>query len=204
MRNIAEVEQHLGDWFGTSSGVAFLADAAEMLDRVGDIGAADSYLGRAVGRDPHDEFVLQAQAVLLARRGDPVEAIRQLHQLSLAPWLEGRQVWRHTLLRAYATLRAGQDGAGRLAALALDQAAELGGVVIARVGEPELLETLLPLAQRAGSPIAASLMAPPPTLLIRLLGSDTVERAGERLQLPAGKAASLVRLLAMNPRGARN
>jgi DNA-binding SARP family transcriptional activator/predicted metal-dependent hydrolase len=200
-RWIVETEHHTADWFSTTSGPTFLADAAELLDRVGARDAADGYLARAQAIAPHDEFVLQARAALLARRGDPEEALRALHALTHAPWLEPRLIWRRTLLASYASLRASRDGVETLAARALDQAEALGDARIAVIGEPAIAAALLPFAAAAGSRLAHEFLAPGDTLLVRVLGEVSVHRGGVPVSLPSGLPGMLVRLLAIHPAG---
>jgi DNA-binding SARP family transcriptional activator len=200
-RYLLETERHAADWFDITTGPTFLADAAELLDRVGDQVCADEYLRRARERAPDDEFVLQAGAALLARRGDPEQALTALQDLTRVPWLEPRLAWRRTLLTAYASLRSGRDGVGVIAARALTQAAELGDARIALVGEPEIMTALLPLAAAAGSDVAVELLAPGDTFVVRLLGDVSVHRGGAIVDLPSGVAGQLVRLLALHPAG---
>ena len=201
-RYLRETERHAGDWFATHTGATFLADAAEMLDRVGLTEQAAKYLTRAVEHDPDDEFVRQAQAALLARSGDPGQALDALQELVRGQWLEKRWVWRHTLLTAWATFRAGRDGAGALAERALRQAESAGGVRVATATEPELVTALLPLAEAAGSATARRLLVGDRPLLVRLFGVPGVTRAdGTPVELPAGQPAALVRLLAAQPYG---
>jgi DNA-binding SARP family transcriptional activator len=201
VRALIEAERHTADWFAISTGATFLAEAAELLDRVGEHAAADDYLERAQARDPHDEFVLQAAAALCARRGDPERALDQLRALTRAPWLEVRLTWRRTLLAAWATMRARRDGAASLAARALEEAAAMGSARIALIGEPAIAAALLPLAVTAGSTHAADLLAPAPTLLVRVLGEVSVRRAGEVVTLPSGQPGRVLRLLALHPEG---
>jgi DNA-binding SARP family transcriptional activator len=201
-RLLRDAEGDATDWFETHSGVTFLADAAEMLDRVGLREPAGAYLARAAARDPADEFVQQARATLLARSGDPFEALDALQQLARGEWLEKRLIWRHTLLSAWATFRAGRHDAGRLAARALEQAAATGGVEVARAGESELVTALLPLAERAGSPHARSLLLAERPLLVRLFGApELVLGDGMPAAIPSGKPGELVRMLAVHEHG---
>ncbi len=200
-RALVETERHSADWFETNTGTTFLADAAEMLDRVGDHGAADRYLSRAQAREPDDEFVRQAHALLLARRGDPVEALAALRELNRAPWLEVRSVWRHTLFAAYATLRARRNGADTLAAQAFAQAAAIGGLDVASVAEHAIVTALTPAAAAAGSSEALTLLAPADGFVVRLFGDVQLSRGAQRLELPVGLPGALVRLLALHPAG---
>jgi DNA-binding SARP family transcriptional activator len=202
-RLLHEVERGADDWFDTHVGAAFLTDAADMLDRLGCSGPAASYLARAVQRlGDDDEAVRQARAMMLARTGDPWQALDALQELTRGDWLEKRFVWRFTLLTAWAMFRAGRDGAGELATRALEQAVACGGIEVARAGEPELVAALAPLAERAGSAPARELLAAGRPLLIRLFGVPSVVRAdGRAVELPAGMPGELVRMLAIHEHG---
>lgn len=201
-RHVREAERGRGDWFEMNTGVTFLADAAEMLDRAGLPDQATVYLNRALGRDSQDEFVRQARAALLARRGEPRAAIEALHELARGDWLEKRLLWRHSLLVAWATFRAGREDAGPLAVRAFEQAAASGGAGIALTGEPDIATALLPLAEAAGSDHARRLMLGDRRFVVRLFGRTRIARAdGTTVDMPAGRPAELVRLLAVNPHG---
>jgi DNA-binding SARP family transcriptional activator len=201
-RLLREAEGDAADWFETHIGVTFLADAADMLDRVGLREPAGAYLARAATRDPTDEFVQQARATLLARSGDPFEALDALQQLVRGRWLEKRLIWHRTLLIAWATFRAGRRDAGELAARALEQASATGGIEVARAGEFELVGALLPLAERAGSVHARSLLLAERPLLVRLFGApELVLGDGTTVAIPSGKPGELVRMLAVHEHG---
>ena len=114
--------------------------------------------------------------------------------------MEKRYVWRHTLLTAWATFRAGREDAAAIASRAFEQAEACGSAEIAVYGEPELAKALLPLAEAAGSPIARRVLLGDRDLVVRLLGGPRVTRSdGTDLRLPPGKPAELVRLLAAHP-----
>jgi DNA-binding SARP family transcriptional activator len=198
LRALVETERHSADWFEITTGTTFLADAAEM---VGDHAGADEYLARAIAREPDDEFVRQARAMLLARRGDPSLALEALRQLPRAPWLERRAIWRHTLFAAYATLRARRPGAGELAARALAEAAAVGGLDVARFGEPAVVAALAPSAVATGSLEALEILAPGGALVVRLIGAVSLSRQGVSLEMPVGLPGALIRLLALHPAG---
>ena len=201
-RLIREVERDTGDWFAMHTGATFLADAGEMLDRVGLCEQAESSLRRATARAPDDEFVRQAHATLLARSGDPLQALESLQRLAEGDWLEKRLLWRHTLLTAWATFRAGRDDAGTLVARALQQAHACGGLRVAQAGEPELVGALAPLAEGAGSAHAREILLGGRPLLVRLFGPPVVIRAdGSPVPLPPGMPGELVRMLALHERG---
>jgi DNA-binding SARP family transcriptional activator/tetratricopeptide (TPR) repeat protein len=202
-RYVSETEREApADWFEIHTGATFLAEAAELLDRVGLSDAAQQYLARAVERAPDDSFVRQARAVLLARSGDPVEALSALQELFGGRWIEKQLRWRYQLLTAWATLRAGSGDAGALAARALDLAAGTGGVHVAVAGEPDLVAALLPLAEAAGSAHARGLLLGDAELVVRLFGAPRFVRAdGTEISLPAGQGGELVRMLALHPFG---
>jgi DNA-binding SARP family transcriptional activator len=200
LRLLSQTERYRADWFDVTSGSTYLADAAELLDRVGLHDSASAYLRRAQSMDPEDEFVLQAEAVLLARRGDPDLALVKLRALAHAPYLEPRLAWRRSMLSAYASLRGGRSAdAGVLAAQALAQAAKVGGPRLALTGEPAITRTLIPLAAGSGSVEAGRLLAPPGSLVVRILGTVSVARDDDALPLPTGLPGTLFRLLASRP-----
>jgi len=191
------------DWFGTHIGTSFLLECAELLDLLGVGGEAQRYLEAARERaGDEDEEVLQTQAVIRARTGDPRRALDELQRLVRGEWLEKRVVWRHTLLTAWATFRAGREGAGALTARALEQAIACGSVEIARAGEPLLVSALAPMAERAGSDTARRLMLGGRELVVRLFGTAAVTDAeGHPLELPPGMPGELVRMLAIQEHG---
>jgi DNA-binding SARP family transcriptional activator len=191
------------DWFGTHIGMSFLLDAAELLDLVGVSDQAQRYFERGLdlGGEANEE-VMQTAAVLRARSGDPVLALEGLQELARGDWLEKRVIWRHTLLTAWATFRAGRDGAGELAALALGQAVACGSIRVAQAGEPDIVAALAPLAEHAGSAIARDLLLADRRLIVRLFGTPAVVAAdGSTVRLPQGMPGALVRLLALHEHG---
>jgi DNA-binding SARP family transcriptional activator/tetratricopeptide (TPR) repeat protein len=191
------------EWFEGHAGDSLLLEAAEMLDRVGLTDQANEYFerGRERAGDGNEE-VMQTRAALLARSGDPLEALDALQELVRGDWLEKRRVWRHLLLTAWATFRAGRGGAGELAARAFEQAIACGGMRIARAGEAELTAALAPLAEQAGSAPAQELLLDGRGLMVRLFGTARVVGAdGSELELPAGKPGELVRMLALHEHG---
>jgi DNA-binding SARP family transcriptional activator len=204
-RLLREVEREAAgeDWFKTHTGVSFLLEAAELLDRVGVSDQARRYLerGRERAGDGNDE-VIQTSAVLEAHAGDPLVALGELQRLSRGDWLEKRVIWRHTLLTAWATFRAGRDGAGELAAQAFEQAIASGDIRVAQAGEPYIVAALAPLAAAAGSSVARKLLLGDRELIVRLFGTPAlVARDGTALQLPRGMPGALVRLLALHEHG---
>jgi tetratricopeptide (TPR) repeat protein/DNA-binding SARP family transcriptional activator len=214
-RLLREVERDANDWFDTHIGVAFLTDAAMLLNMLGLDTQAEAYLDKAMTRSPADENVRQARAMLLARTGDPWEGLEALQALVRGDWLDKRWIWRHSLLSAWSTFRAGREGAGELAARAFTQAQESAGVITTLVHEPDLARMLAPLAERAGSRLAGRIMLgsdlrePPsepaggaPRLLVRLFGEPSVTTIeGGAIELPPGMPGELVRMLALYPLG---
>jgi DNA-binding SARP family transcriptional activator len=191
------------DWFETHIGRSFLLDVAELLDLVGISDQAQRYLerGRRLGGDDNEE-VMQTTAVLRARSGDPVLALEDLQKLARGEWLEKRVNWRHTLLTAWATFRAGRDGAGELAARAFDEAVARGGIRVAVSGEPVIAAALAPPAERAGSAAARELLLAGRELIVRLFGTpESTAADGTAIRLPAGMPGELVRLLALHEHG---
>jgi DNA-binding SARP family transcriptional activator len=191
------------EWFHTHVGKSFLLDGAELLDRVGLHGTAWEYFERAQARaGDQDAEVLQARAALLARTGDPLEALAALQRVARQDWLEKRLVWRHHLLTAWATFRAGREGAGELAARGLEHAVACGGIGVVTAGEPGLALPLAALAEKAGSSIGRRVLLGQRQLVVRLFGTPTVTRAdGTPVPLPVGKPGELVRMLALHGTG---
>jgi DNA-binding SARP family transcriptional activator/tetratricopeptide (TPR) repeat protein len=201
-RLINEVERSGEDWLEMDTGATFRAQAAEMLDRVGLAEPARRLLAEALAPDPTDEIALQARATLLARSGDPFEALEALQELAGGLWLEKRMMWRHTLLTAWATFRAGRGGVGAITARALEQGIDGGGLRVPIAGEPDIVRALAPLAQDAGSSPARELMLDGRGFIVRLFGTSEVIRAdGTVVVLPAGRPGELVRMLALHEHG---
>lgn len=201
-QHLREAERESADWLATLTGTTFLAEAAELLDRVGRSEEARRYLDRAIARDAADPFVRQARACLQARSGDPESGLDELEALAGEQLLEKGLRWRHTLLSAWATLRLGGPDAGALAARALEQAMRSGGVQVALATEPDLVGALLPLAEATGSEPARRLLVGDAHLIVRQLGPTSLRWAdGTPVALPGGQASDLVQVLAWHPFG---
>ena len=196
----AERETKDSEWSHGHLGNSLLLDAAELLDRVGLTEQAWEYFERGNERAGEaNEEVRQARATLLARSGDPLEALDALQELVRGNWLEKRRVWRHLLLTAWATFRAGRGGAGELAARAFEQAVASGGMRIAEAGEAQLTAALAPLAERSGSAPARDLLLSGRELVVRLFGTPSVVSSnGVAIELPSGMPGELVRMLALD------
>ena len=200
-RAIKDVEHSFDEWALLSSGPTFLADAAAMLSRVGDPDLARTYLDRAAALDPDGEYVRMAEAELLARDGDPDEALAALRDVVHSEWTEVVERWRMTLLTAWASLRAGRTAsAGEHAARAFAEADAMAGAVVAPSNEPRLTRLLAPLAVHHGSPPAARLLSGSGTVL-QLFGRPQLSRDGDAIPLPRGLPGTLLRLVAVHEHG---
>jgi ATP/maltotriose-dependent transcriptional regulator MalT/DNA-binding SARP family transcriptional activator len=196
LSELLAAEAHVDDWFDHPTGVDFLADAADLLDRVGDTDRALTYLERArPQRDAEPVAFGTAEGAVLARSGDPDAARVALDRLA-GLRIEPRERWRITLLAAYAALRAGDPSAGHLAADAFELAGALGRPELPMVRERALAERLVGLAAAGGSVAAAALQEVSPRLTVRLLGGFELRRGGATLSLPPGRPELLVKLLA--------
>ncbi len=204
-RLLRETEREAGDmdWFHTHIGRSFLLEAAELLDLLGITEQARHYFERGCEHTGLDNGeVLQTTAVLRARSGDPGLALAELQEIVRRDWLEKRLTWRHTLLTAWATFRAGREGAGELAARAFEQAAACGSIRIAQAGEPHISAALAPLAQAAGSAPAREILLEGRLIIVRLFGTPTFTAAdGSSIQVPAGMPGQLMRWLALHEHG---
>jgi DNA-binding SARP family transcriptional activator/ATP/maltotriose-dependent transcriptional regulator MalT len=191
---LREAERHSGDWFAHATGAEFLAEAADLLDRVGDRALAGEYLERARARAAEAEvWFATAEAAVLARSGDPLRAREALAVAAAHPRMLPRERWRLTLLDAYAAHRAGADDAAALAGQAFAAAAALGTPTLPLARERAVAEALLPLARAAGTQLPTDAAR----LEVVLLGRFAVFRAGTELDLPEGRPQALVKLVAI-------
>ncbi len=188
------VEQHPGEWFEPISG-DFYGDAADSLDRVGEITLAQEYLDRGL-RDPKDgeAVIAMAEAALLARHGDPDRAEDCLDKV-FTHRVDPRERWRVTLFQAHAAFRRGERGAGALAARAFEEAARIGLDKLPMAKEREVTEALLGLAVETGQPAALALERVSLPATLSVLGRFRLTRAGRPVSLPAGRGPQLLKLL---------
>ncbi|HTX62421.1 MAG TPA: BTAD domain-containing putative transcriptional regulator, partial [Acidimicrobiales bacterium] len=196
--HLRQVEVHAKAWWDLGSG-EFLAEAADLLDRVGHTSLARDYLARVLA-EPKDAGHLAAlvEAAIEARHGDPVLAEQKLCEL-LSGRVDRRERWRVTLLRAFAALRRGDTvAAGALGAHAFEEAALLGQPQVPLIRERQVTEQLLGLALETGHPSASSLHASALPLSLRVLGRFELTRGGRPLQLSTGQEAQLLKLLAVS------
>ncbi len=195
LEHLRSVEQHTGEWLEPMSG-DFFADAADLLDRVGETTLAWDYLERAQ-RDPKDgeAVIAMAEAALLARHGDPERAQRCLETV-FSHRVDPRERWRVSLFDAYATFRRGEPGAGAIAARAFEEAARIGLDQLPLTKERELTEALLGLAVETGQPAALALERTSLPATLGLLGRFSLTRGGRAVPLSAGRGPQLLKLLA--------
>ncbi len=196
LHHLRETELLRGAWWGLLSG-EFLAEAADLLDRVGYEALALEYLARA--RDePGDagHLVALAEAAIEARHGDPVLAERRLVALAQQR-LDAREQWRVTLLRGFAAYRrGGHDQAGALAARACEQAAQLGLWQAPLLRERVVTEQLLGLATATGQPAVLALKATALPMFVAVLGRFELTVAGRSVSLVPGQEARLLKFVA--------
>ncbi len=191
------VELHRGDWFEQSPGAEFLAEAADLCDRVQRSDLATAYAQRAVEREVEATASIgRALAFVAARHGDPVEAERALTDPAKLHRVEPRELWRITLLRAYAALRRGDARAGPLAARAYDEAAALGHPELPLIIERAVSEALVELAAASGSAVAAQLRGRALPAHVSLLGRFGITRGGQPVIGLDGRPADAVKVVA--------
>ena len=185
---IENCEQHRHDWFSGFSGLGFLTDAADALDRLALHDAAAGYLERARSRRHQDErqFAV-AEACIAARSGDPARGRLLIRQALDHPGLSPRRRWRLQLLDAWAAFASGDERAGRLAAQVFDSCLDLGWPQLPLVREQAVAEALLPLALAAGSYSARGLSETSRVMRLRCLGEVVLTRRGHVLELPSGR-----------------
>ncbi|MGO9661498.1 MAG: AfsR/SARP family transcriptional regulator, partial [Acidimicrobiales bacterium] len=198
VHHLRQAELHKDTWWGPGSG-DFLADAADLLDRVGHTALAWEYLAR-VKAEPKDagHLVALAEAALEARHGDPVLADERLLAAARGR-IDPREYWRVTLLRAFAAFRRGEDRqAGALAARAFEDAARLGQPQLPLIRERAITEQLLSLAVETGQPAALGLQARALPRSVAVLGRFELTEAGRPVPLGTGQEVQLLKYVAVN------
>lgn len=198
VEHIRQVELYRGTWWESGS-ADFMAEAADLLDRVGEVALAREYLTRALA-EPKDvpHVVLLSAAVLEARHGDPVAAEERLIAAADTP-IEPREYWRLSLLRAYAAFRRGQEKvAGSLAARAFEEAARLGHHDLPLLREREITEQLLGLAIETGQPAALALHGITTPMALSLLGRFSLTLGGRDVKVGTGQEAQLLKVVAVS------
>lgn len=193
---VAEAERLGGDAFiDTAGGAYFLADAAQLLDRVGHTERAWELLGRAQAADAGTLGLVPLAAFALhARSGDPELAEQYLAQARERPSVEPRDEWRVALLLAEARRRAGDATAAAHHAREAFALAERTDVPDAPwVREAGLAARLAPLAQPSTPAGHANART-----VVQLLDGFAVRRGDEDLTPPEGRLADLVKVLALH------
>ncbi len=195
LHHVRQVELHGKTWLELGSG-EFLADAADLLDRVGHATLAHEYLAR-VKAEPKDagHLVALADAVVEARHGDPEVAEERL--LAVAQQrLDQREQWRVSLLRAFAAFRRGQDGVAAVAAAqAFEEAARLGQPLLPLVRERPVTEQLLGLAASTEQPAALALRASALPTSLAVLGRFELTIGGRPVPLRPGQETQLLKFV---------
>jgi DNA-binding SARP family transcriptional activator len=192
-----DVERHRDSWYEQQSGIEFLAQAADYLDRVGEHRRASECLEAARQRMAGSEHHVGVYgAAVLARSGDPERAEHAIAELFAAGDLEPQERWPLMVLRAHAALRRNDPSAGTLAAEAFDACLAVGHPHGPLIRERAIAEALLPHAARAGSSAAAALLDRNGRLSLRLLGGFELQRAGRTLEPLPGRLGLAVRAVA--------
>lgn len=194
--HVRQVEERRGNWWPLQAG-EFLAEAADLLDRVGHVALAADYLVRAKG-SPADavHLVALADAALEARHGDPMRAEAKLTGL-IEQRVDRREEWRVTLLRAFAAFRRGEhEQAGALASTAFEEAARIGQPQAPLIRERAITEQLLGLATRTGQPAALALEASSLPMALALLGRFQLTVGGKAVALGHGQEVRLLKFVA--------
>jgi DNA-binding SARP family transcriptional activator len=189
------VEAHRGEWYALPAGVAFHADAADLLATLGQYAAARTHLrvGRAhpASADHGSAFDL-AELVLAARDGDPGRAAQLAERCARTP-LTG---WRVQLLHAWAEHRAGhEDRAHELVEQALAEADDLGHPEVVDACEPELALWARGVAGRS-----PATRRDQQSVLVRLCGEVSVEGPHGRRAPRSGAETTLLVTVAARQR----
>ena len=197
LHHVQQTEANRADWWEHGR-YDFLADAADCLCRVGQTALAWEYLARAQA-DPGDagHLIAMAEGALLACSGDPLLAEERLTVVD-RQGVTPRELWRATLLRAYAAFRRGDPAAGGLAARAFDEAARLGQPQAPLIREHGLTESLLALAVDTGLPAALAMEHASLPVAVSVLGRFELTSGGRAIALPPSQAEQLIKLIAVS------
>jgi hypothetical protein len=191
--HVRQVQAYRGPWWKLNGG-EFLAEAADLCDRVGLVDMAADCLARAKD-DPQDagHMIALAEAVLAARHGDPLDAEVKLEKLT-GDRVDPRERWRVTLLLAYVAFRRGDlDRAGTQAAYAFEEAARIGQPNAPLIRERAITEVLLGLAPPVGLASAPTLEIASLPMSLATLGRFELCVAGRPVHLRPGQEAFLLK-----------
>ncbi len=194
--HIRQVEARRGVWWQLN-GAEFLAEAADMCDRVGLVDMAADCLARAKA-DPQDarNMIALTEAVVAARHGDPLDAEAKLENLPSGA-VDQRERWRVTLLLGYVALRRGDSERARArAAKAFEEAARIGQPNAPLIRERVITEVLLGLGAPVGRVSAPTLEAANLPMSLATLGRFELCVAGRPVRLRPGQEALLLKYVA--------
>jgi tetratricopeptide (TPR) repeat protein len=188
---LAVVEAHRGEWHALPAGVAFHAEAAEMLASLGEYDDARTQLAVArrlpAAADFGNAFDM-AELVLAARVGDPADVPALAARCAPTPLT----AWRIRLLEAWAAERGGDpDRARQLAAEALAEAEAIGHPEIVEAVEPELA-----LWARSAPSERSAAARRAGTIRLRLIGATAVETPSGARQPRRGDETTLLAAVA--------
>ncbi len=191
LRWLHEAERHPGDWFDHPTGTQFLAEAAEIAAAVGARQVAEEYLARSIAQAAAQgwpEIPEAATGALAARFGDAVLAEQLLTLDRVDAYRNASNRWRAALLIAHSQVRRGDlDAASAEVNAVIAELETLGHPELAMLHEPELWTSLVHLVDRGNRP----------TVTIAVLGGFRVEVNGLEVQIPAGRPARVVKILAV-------
>jgi len=194
LRWLREAERHPGDWFDHPTGTQFLAEAAEIAAEVGAEQIAEEYLARSIAlaaAQGWPEIPEAATGALAARFGDAILAEHLLTLERVDAYRNASNRWRAALLIAHAQARRGELAAASAGTSAvINELETLGHPELAMLHEPELWSSLIRLVDRGSRPHVS----------IFVLGGFRVEVAGVEVQIPAGRPARVVKILAVASR----
>ncbi len=188
-----QVEANRGSWWKLV-GAEFLAESADLCDRVGLVDLGADCLARAKA-DPQDagHVISLAEAALAARHGDPTEARSRLESLA-GPRVDQRERWRVTLLLAYVELRRRDlDLAATLAGTAFEEAARIGQPHAPLIRERAITDALLRVADRSRRASPLAIDAAPPPMTLTTLGRFELAVAGRPVRLRHGQEVVLLK-----------
>ncbi|MCC5947254.1 MAG: hypothetical protein JJT89_02255 [Nitriliruptoraceae bacterium] len=182
----------------TAEGAFFLADAAQMLARVGRDEDARRLLAAARDRDPGTTPHVTAAALTVAAYAGDLDTVEEaLREVAGGRDVEPRERWRLTLLHAYAAQQAQDPRASALAAAAFEEAAQLGEAGLPLVREPVATRAVMDLAAAASA--SARDIVTSRGVQLRLLDRVEVELDGRTLE-PTGRPAQLLAFLVVADR----
>lgn len=192
-------EAHRGDWFDHRAGGQYLAEAAELLSRVGDDAGARRYLERARA---HPASVVGlcdlAEAALEARHGDPDRALVLVGTARAGVDPSPRNALMLALVQARAYLRAGDGRLAAAAAEVFDLGAALGAPDLPYAVDAALAGDIVGLAVEHGSDAAVRAWDAGHRAHVVVLGGCEVRLSGRPVPLPPGRVRALIGALAVH------